>query len=108
MPAGSQVRPERWKNVIDLYDDGDYSAVWGSFDGNQQRCLGVRWNGGLGEPGYPGQGGHSLWFVEPEFVARAKLLWLLNQVNADLKFPNRNQLIVNILVALRECPSERG
>ena len=72
MPAGNTVRPQRWSNVIDLYDDGDYAAIWGSFDGNRQRCLGVRWNGGPSEPGYPSQGGNPLWFVEPEFVARAK------------------------------------
>ncbi len=104
MPAGNAVRPQRWSNVIDLYDDDEYSAIWGSFDGNHQRCLGVRWNGDPGEPGYPSQGGNPLWFVEPGFVARAKLLWLLNQINIDPQFPNRNALIQNIFVALQECP----
>ena len=29
---GEKVRPQRWSRVIDLFDDGEYSAIWGSFD----------------------------------------------------------------------------
>ena len=39
MPAGNTVRPGKWSNVIDFYDDGDYSAIWGSYDGDHQFCL---------------------------------------------------------------------
>ncbi|HOF62574.1 MAG TPA: hypothetical protein PLM82_13440 [Candidatus Latescibacteria bacterium] len=46
MPAGKDVRPEKWSNVLDLYDDGEYSAIWGNYDENPKRCLGVRWNEG--------------------------------------------------------------
>ena len=28
MPGGSEVRPQKWANVIDLCDDGSYSAIW--------------------------------------------------------------------------------
>ncbi len=104
MPSGNTVRPQRWSRILDLYDDGDYSAIWGSYDGNNQRCLGVRWNGNPGEPGYPSQGGNPLWFVEADFLTRAKLLLLLNTVNSNPQFSNRNSLIQNILIALQECP----
>jgi hypothetical protein len=39
MPAGNTVRPGKWSDVIDLYDNGDYSAIWGSYDGDHQFCL---------------------------------------------------------------------
>ena len=60
MPSGAIVRPRKWGNVIDLYDDGEYSAIWGNYDGSNNRCLGVRWNGAEGEYGYPNQGGNPL------------------------------------------------
>lgn len=87
------MRPQKWSNVIDLYDDGTSSAIWGNYDGSPKRCLGVRWN-----DGYPSQGGNPLWYVEPDFVAKGILLELLNQVNAKSGVGNIN----NILLALRE------
>jgi hypothetical protein len=36
------------------------------------RALGVRWNGGT-DVGYPGQGGHPTWYVEPDFIALSVL-----------------------------------
>lgn len=52
---GNQVRPEKWTNVIDLYDNGWYSYIWGNYDGGSDKSLGVRWNGGK-NVGYPNQG----------------------------------------------------
>jgi len=93
MPAGNLVRPQKWSNVIDLYDDGTNSAIWGTYDGDSARCLGVRWN-----DGYPSQGGNPLWYVEPEFATKNILLELLSRVNANANIGN----IGNILLALRE------
>ena len=91
------VRPQKWSNVIDLFDDGENSAIWGSYDSpHSARCLGVRWNGGT--PGYPHQGGNPLWYVEPDFVTKGILLELLSQVNSD---PGKGS-IANILLALKE------
>lgn len=56
MPTVNQVRPKIWNNVIDLYDDGDYSAIWGNRERDDQRSLGVHWNGSETYPGYPNQG----------------------------------------------------
>jgi hypothetical protein len=99
MPAGNLVRPQKWSNVIDLYDDGDNSAIWGSYELNSPRCLGVRWNGGSGT-GYPNQGDNPLWYVEPEFVTKNILLELLSRVNKTSSLGS----IPNILIALQEHP----
>ena len=97
MPAGITVRPHKWSNVIDLYDDGDSSAIWGSYESAKDRRLGVRWNGGS-STGYPNQGDNPLWYVEPEFVTKNILLELLDRVNNNPPDGNLN----NILLALRE------
>jgi hypothetical protein len=101
MPAGSSVRPKKWENVLDLYDDGEYSAIWGSYDGEPVRCLGVRWNGEGGGVGYPNQGPNPLWHVEPAFLAKGILFALLEKVN--FSDPVDKQHLNNILEALREC-----
>jgi hypothetical protein len=98
MPSGNNVRPNKWDNVIDLYDDGDYSAIWGSYENSAERCLGVRWNGDQ-NAGYPNQGGNPLWYVEPDFATKNILLELLSRVNNDPKVGN----IQNVLQALKEC-----
>ncbi len=97
MPDGTKVRPQKWSNVIDLYDDGDYSAIWGSYDGDHQRCLGVRWN-----ENFPNQGGNPLWYVEPSFVRKQILLSLLGIV-VQSDSPQRSLYIQNIQIALNEC-----
>ena len=97
MPAGSSVRPGKWTHVIDLYDDGSYSAIWGIYDGNNKKRLGTRWNGGSTGNGYPNLAGHPLWFVEPEFLSKNILLSLLYKVNCNSKIGNIN----NIILALK-------
>ena len=99
MPSGNTVRPNKWDNVIDLYDDGNNSAIWGNYNGRANRCLGVRWNGGQSH-GYPNQGNNPLWYVEPNFITKDILLELLSRVN---KNPSDGGL-QNILQALKECP----
>ena len=93
MPAGNSVRPHKWTKVIDLYDDGTNSAIWGSFENAADRCLGVRYN-----DDYPNQGGNSLWYVEPNFVTKNILFDLLSRVNLDARLGS----IQNILLALAE------
>lgn len=98
MPAGNDVRPNKWSDVIDLYDDGTNSAIWGRYDGSPNRFLGVRWNGGQSH-GYPNQGKNSLWYVEPNFVTKNILLELLSRSNDNSTIGN----LQNILKALKEC-----
>lgn len=106
MPNVSEVRPEKWEEVLDLYDDGDFSAVWGKCDKSANRELGVRWNGSEGKVGYPNQGGNPLWFSEPEFLQRPILLSLLDKVNSSKLLETKKAMFTgNILDALRECRS---
>ncbi len=93
MPAGNSVRPQKWSRVIDLYDDGTNSGIWGSYENAPDRCLGVRYN-----EDYPNQGGNSLWYVEPDFVTKNILLELLSRVNLDASLGS----VPNILIALQE------
>jgi hypothetical protein len=98
MPAGTTVRPQKWSNVIDLFDDGTNSAIWGNYDSDSTRSLGVRWN-----ENYPVQGSNPVWYVEPDCVTKSILLALLARVNSS-EAPIGN--INNILLALREHPPE--
>lgn len=102
MPSVSEVRPKKWEDVLDLYDDGSFSAIWGSREKSPQRELGVRWNGRGSESGYPNQGGNSLWFSEPDFLEKPILLALLVKVNSS-RLPAKEEFTRNILIALREC-----
>jgi hypothetical protein len=94
MPVGHSVRPQKWTNVIDLYDDGDYSAIWGYYDGDTRPCLGVRWN-----ENYPRQADYPVWYVEPQFLTANILLRLLTEVNSKPSLGNIN----NLLLALQQC-----
>jgi len=101
MPNVTEVRPKIWDNVIDLYDDGDYSAIWGCREQATWRSLGVRWNGSGDYPGYPNQGRNPVWYSEPEFLEHSILLTLLDKVNKS-NLPRREEFIGNILTALKE------
>lgn len=104
MQSGKNVRPKRWSRVIDLYDDGNFSAIWGSFDNSADRILGVRWNGDTEEDiGYPSLGGNPLWFVQPSLLWYATLITLLQKSKSN---PNLEKYIDNILIAIKECPSK--
>ncbi len=106
MRRGADVRPQKWSRVIDLYDNGEYSAIWGSYDEDRQRCLGVRWNGNdTSEPyGYPNQGGNPLWYVEYGRLQRSILCALLSEVCSNSALPRREEYQRNILTALSELP----
>ena len=101
---GHDVRPAKWSNVIDLYDDNEYSAIWGCYENNPQRVLGVRWNGDDGNRGFPLSSGHPVWHVEPDFLARGILDELLNQT---LSVAGSGGCKDNILMAMSELAMRR-
>jgi len=98
MPAGSDVRPLLWSNVLNLYDNGEYSAIWGEYENSPKRCLGIRWNGDS-DIGYPNTYGHPSWFVIPDPWVQMILLDLYMKVSKE---PPDGKL-ENILKALAEC-----
>jgi len=99
MPSGKTVRPQKWSKVIDLYDDGKYSAIWGIYEYSKRRRLGLRWNGDKYSQGFPSMGNNPIWFVEPDDLAKMVLLEFCSRV---IKKPKHGNL-KNILTALKEC-----
>src|SRR5215216_4999812 len=62
-----QVNPAAWQNHEVIFNDDEFSGVWGQYKGNY--CLGIRWNGDTAdERGYPGHGPYPPWFVVPEYL----------------------------------------
>lgn len=75
------VRPGKWSNMIVLYDNGIYSAIWGSYENSQRRRLGVRWNGDTERSvGFPSTRGKPQWHLEPSMF----ILPMLNQLSSQL------------------------
>lgn len=103
MPRVDEVRPKIWSDVIDLYDDGVYSAIWGRREGGHKRSLGVRWNGDEKYVGYPNQGTNPVWYSEPEFLQYTILVALLEKVKASTTLTNQDEFIDNLVTAIREC-----
>ena len=99
MVSGHDVRPAKWSDVIDLYDDGEYSAIWGRYENGAPRELGVRWNGYDDSKGFPLSSGHPVWHVEPYYLARGILPVLLERT---LSVPQSGGCKDNILIAMSE------
>ena len=108
MPSVNSVRPAIWdkESVIDLFDNGTYSAIWGSRE-KGPRSLGVRWNGDESYVGYPNQGRNPVWYSEPTFLEHAILSALLENANHGLKHARKDEFINNIRIALSECEDQR-
>ena len=103
MPTAAQVTPGAWTDILILYDDGQYSAIWGRFRKRPARCLGVRWNGNADEPqGFPNARGYPQWHVEPSFLTVAVLTGLLEELASATKTADTDRYNANILEALRE------
>lgn len=66
MVNGVDVRPGKWSDVKDLYDDGEMSLILGRYDSNVLYDVGIRWNGTSNDDlGYPKCFGNPVWFVLP-------------------------------------------
>lgn len=95
-----EVRPQKWLwdgnyPIRILYDDGEYSVIWGKYE--NIRALGVRWNGGT-DIGYPGQGAHPTWYVEPDFIA----ISILQRILILAIDNNDREHLVDVNFAIRE------
>ncbi|MFC1680947.1 hypothetical protein ACFL1S_04025 [Pseudomonadota bacterium] len=60
-----------------LYDDGEYSIAWGSWD-NGSRGMGERWI-----DGFPQSRGHPMWLHVPNHLAIPRLKSLIGEEYAN-------------------------
>ena len=62
MPMAMEVQPEKWSEIVVLFDDGEYSVIAGQYEGG--RRLGERWDGGVGSTlGFPNMMGRPVWHL---------------------------------------------
>lgn len=90
------VTPEKWRDIKIIYDDGEYSVIWGKYEGKD--ALGARWNGeDNAAVGYPNQGGNPTWYVEPDFISIAILQKLFSMYVAakksELNLEDKNRIL---------------
>lgn len=85
MINNKHLNPEEWTKVIELFNDAQYSAIWGKYNG--RKCLAIRWNKNIDND-------EPLWHLEPQFLTEAILLELLKKTN-NKKFRK------NIYIALK-------
>lgn len=78
MPSAADVSPGKWSDLRVLFDNGVYSVVSGSYEGDP--VLGERWNGKEGTLGFPNQAGYPIWHVVPNFLAVPVLHGLLDEL----------------------------
>lgn len=84
MVSAVDASKNRWeKDVVVLYDDGEVSVIWGTYDDTKH--LGLRWNGYGSSRGFPLlRNGDEGWFVVPDFLVHAVLHGLMDQPSADV------------------------
>ena len=61
-------RPQKFNDRIVIYDDGDICLAYGTYDGDEKKCVGIRWNHGKSEKGFPVQGQHPYFVVLPFYI----------------------------------------
>jgi hypothetical protein len=97
MPAAKTVQHSKFPVDHILYDDGDFSIAWGTYDSGR-KCLGMRWNGDPSDPndaGYPKLFKHPVWFVLPKKLSVPLLKGLLATPSA------KNKAVLEVLGKLR-------
>lgn len=82
MPAPTQVHHSKFPVDHVLYDNDGFAVAWGTYDGGR-RCLGMRWNGGPNDPGYPKLFQYPVWFVLPEKLSVPLVKALLGTSSAN-------------------------
>ena len=71
-----------WTNSVVVYDDGDVSFIWGNYEGNPNKTLGMRWNVSEGQfkVGYPHNKQQPRWIVIPDVIVWSSLQGLLSLI----------------------------
>ena len=88
----NQVNHAKFPISSILYNDAEFSIVWGSWQGNP-KTLGMRWNDSPGPNGFPTsrETFRPVWFVIPNHLALPLATSLLGSPHAD------NKAIIEVL-----------
>ena len=86
------VQPGNFELIDVIYDNDDFSIAYGIFE-EGDKCIAMRWNGDLDNPGYPKTFGYPMWFIVDNSLKNTILKSLLFEENAD------TQKIIEILKA---------
>ena len=100
MILGKGVRPKKWSDVQDLFDDGVNSFIVGYYEDLDDDCIGIRWDGDKNDRknlGFPRHGNYPTWFVLPKMLNKQILRILKEQVTKNPSFGN----LTNIESALK-------
>ena len=100
MSVSATLKPSKWSHVINLYNDGSYSAIWGrcATSSNNTRCLGGRWNEEAKHKSFTNVCSYAENDVIPR-MTKAMLLTYIAHVNDNPDVGNLD----NLLIALKEC-----
>lgn len=78
----TEVKHGKFKLIDVLYNDGDYTVAWGTWEGTQ-KVLAERWNGGDdSDPGWPRQGKYPTWMIVADALTTSRLKSLLGLPHA--------------------------
>jgi hypothetical protein len=94
MPAPHKVHQTKFPVDRVLYDDGDFAVAWGRYEDEREKRLGMRWNGGPNEVGYPCRGKYPVWFMLPDELTKPVVKALLETEAA------KKQAILKVLKQL--------
>lgn len=95
MPEPKEVNPSKFTVDRVLYNNNDFSIVFGTWNPNNSRVIAMRWNEGEDGNGYPKAFGNPQWFIIEESVSVNILSGLLT--NASIS----REEYLNILDVLR-------
>lgn len=84
------VNPSNFELLDVIYDNDDFSIAYGIFE-EGEKCIAMRWNGHLDDPGYPKTFGYPMWFIIDNALKNIFLKSLIYEENAD------NEKIIEIL-----------
>lgn len=73
-----------WSDAVRLYSDGCFEVLWGRWQNDKNKCLGIHWL--KTEESYPCPmlyGGELGWLVVPEFLTLSILKDILVRSTAD-------------------------
>lgn len=86
MPKPEDVNPRNFKVNTVLYNDSEFSIVWGEWEDGTMH-LAMRWNGET-DTGYPKTFGHPVWFLLPSVLTIDIISGILGN-----KYSNKKSII---------------